>query len=168
MTAPIIIEEFTFKGAASIEIPLTKKEIYPRYKLSVTKLALDDEASIEMLWGQNSGTHIPSYVTDVTWEANQGDDGKRVTCPIAESIDLVGRPIEKDLPHQVILLIDIERTKDGEITMTWETAFCSAEGKFFASKGKAFTNFRRINHMRIFPSIPTWMDGNMKLIGYTK
>ncbi len=168
MTEPLPIQAFSFKDKKSFQIPLTDKIVYPHYKIVVNKFSVEEDSTIEMQWGQNSLTVIPTYVTDVTWEANQGDDGKRVTNHIADGIDLVGMPIESDLPHQVIFDIELERWTDGALAMTWKTAFSNRKGAFYASKGIAASSYRQLNHVSILPSIPTRMSGEVKLFGYTK
>ena len=171
MTDAIPLNSFSFENEPCIEIPLIKKGFYPRYKLFLLNLQVED-VSVCMKWGQNATTVIPTYVTDVTCEANQKVDGekegKRVTNAIAEAIDLIGRPLDKDLRLPTIMEIDIERSSKGEINMTWTTAFVNGEGAFYQTKGTSHSFYRHINHMRIFPSSPVMMTGEVQLIGYIK
>lgn len=166
MTDFAILEEFTFTDQLSVEIPLTDKEVYAKYKIAVTDFSVSQDATIQMVWGQNAKTKIPTYVTDVTWEPNQGEGGKRVTNAIDERIDLIGMPLESDLPHQAIFLMDAELSQDGQLVVSWESAYCKREGAFYASKGKAYTAYSRINNIRITPSISAKMSGKIKLLGY--
>lgn len=160
-----VLQEFTFDDF-KLDIDLASKELFPFYKLCVTKLAIAEDASLEMVWGQDDKTVIPGYITDVTWKANQGDESKRTTNAMATSIDLVGIEMETGLPHQIILLIDLELSPAGELKAQWETAFCKREGAFYASKGNAYTNYRRISHLTIQPSKRTVMSGKVKLLGF--